>query len=103
MSSFIPSTLKTSTAPASTDQPPPPPSSFLPPAAYTDCQTCRITGTLTFLGVGGYAMTVGRATQKTQVGKGVASLVGMGFLLLAAGRWTAYTPPPVEPQQVRAV
>ncbi|BGP14344.1 hypothetical protein JCM10213_004471 [Rhodosporidiobolus nylandii] len=76
---------------------PPSSSSVLPTQVYTDCQTCRITGTVTFAAVGVYAMTVSRATAKTQVGKGVASLFGLGFLVLAAGRWTAYTPPSADP------
>ncbi|GAA6000456.1 hypothetical protein JCM10207_008019 [Rhodosporidiobolus poonsookiae] len=99
MSNLIPSSLKT--ALSSTEQPhrsgaPPAPDSsqLLPAAVYTDCQTCRLTGTLTFAAVGTYALTVSRATAKTQVGKGAASLFGLGFLALAAGRWTAYTPPP---------
>ncbi|GAA5887273.1 hypothetical protein JCM6882_002470 [Rhodosporidiobolus microsporus] len=100
MSSFIPSTFKNAPAPPTADQPT---ASLLPAAAYTDCQTCRLTGTATFAAVGAYAMTVGRATQKTQLGKGAASLFGLGFLVLAAGRWTAYTPPPSPPEAVKAV
>jgi hypothetical protein len=80
MSSFIPSSLRTPTA----DSQPSPPSSaspLLPSAVYTDCASCRLTGTLTFAAVGSYALTVGRASQKTQLGKGAASLFGIGPFL----------------------
>ncbi|GAA5924055.1 hypothetical protein JCM10213_004482 [Rhodosporidiobolus nylandii] len=94
MSNQIPSSLRSVLDERDTSTTAPPSSSsVLPPQVYTDCQTCRITGTVTFAAVGVYAMTVSRATAKTQAGKGVASLFGLGFLALAAGRWTAYTPP----------
>ena len=81
MSSFIPSTLRTRPdAPqASTDPSTSSSSSLaLPAQVYTDCQSCRITGTLTFSAVGLYALTVSRATAKTPLGKGAASLMGLG-------------------------
>ncbi|GAA6034874.1 hypothetical protein JCM8097_009344 [Rhodosporidiobolus ruineniae] len=106
MSNLIPSTFRTSNAAPShpPDSAPSASSSsphLLPQQVYTDCQTCRLTGTLTFAAVGTYALTVSRATAKTQVGKGAASLFGLGFLILAAGRWTAYTPPPGQAEPVR--
>ncbi|GAA5939729.1 uncharacterized protein JCM15063_005270 [Sporobolomyces koalae] len=64
------------------------------PGYYTDCYSCRVTGTLTFTAVGLYALTAGRIQAKSQLGKGVASLAGLGFLAVAAARWTSYTPPP---------
>lgn len=92
-------------------------SATLPAALYTDCQSCRITGTLTFSAVGLYALTAARGQANTRTGKGVASLAGLGqsvpqyreavalltrylhtgFLAVAAARWTAYTPPPASP------
>ncbi|BGO98115.1 Transmembrane protein [Rhodotorula toruloides ATCC 204091] len=93
MSNFIPSTF--TRPPAQQADSSGSPTSPLPSSLYTDCQTCRITGTLTLAGVGLYAMTVSRRMAKTQVGKGAASLMGLGFLTAAAVRWTAYTPPPV--------
>ncbi|GAA5998408.1 uncharacterized protein JCM10292_001175 [Rhodotorula paludigena] len=93
MSNLIPSTLRAppaQLAPSSDASLSP----VLPQAVYTDCQTCRVTGTLTFSAVGLYALTVSRATAKTRAGKGAASLMGLGFLAVAAARWTAYTPPP---------
>ncbi|GAA5835114.1 hypothetical protein JCM9279_007203 [Rhodotorula babjevae] len=99
MSSFIPSTLRNRPdapqppAPSSTSSPS---SLSLPDQVYTDCQACRITGTLTFSAVGLYALTVSRATAKTPLGKGAASLMGLGFLAVAAARWNTYSPPPVN-------
>ncbi|BGP46503.1 hypothetical protein JCM10450v2_002348 [Rhodotorula kratochvilovae] len=94
MSNLIPSALRTrpDAPPAASDAPAP----LLPEHLYTDCQSCRITGTLTFSAVGLYALTVSRAAAKTPAGKGAASVMGLGFLAVAAARWTAYTPPPVE-------
>ena len=86
----------------------------IPQALYTDCQTCRITGTATFSAVGVYALTVARSQAKTRIGKATASAAGLGkfsrlasvhertradwlstgFLAIAAARWTAYSPPP---------
>ncbi|GAA6055359.1 hypothetical protein JCM3770_001069 [Rhodotorula araucariae] len=96
MSNLIPSTLR-----PRPDAAPPPSQPLLPEHLYTDCQSCRITGTLTFSAVGLYALTVSRTTAKTPVGKGAASLLGIGFLAIAAARWTAYTPPPVDPSPVQ--
>jgi len=124
MSSFIPSTLRTrpDVPQASTDLSTSSSSSLaLPAQVYTDCQSCRITGTLTFSAVGLYALTVSRATAKTPLGKGAASLMGLGaphspsrssqrserqltpafllrtgFLAVAAARWNTYSPPPVD-------
>ncbi|GAA5877755.1 hypothetical protein JCM16303_000226 [Sporobolomyces ruberrimus] len=80
-----------------------PPSSMQQPQAtpsyYTDCASCRWTGTLTFSAVGLYALTAARMQAKTQVGKGIASLSGLGFLAIAAARWTSYAPPPVQEAQ----
>ncbi|GAA6005762.1 hypothetical protein JCM11491_003999 [Sporobolomyces phaffii] len=67
-----------------------------PPGYYTDCYSCRMTGTITFSAVGLYALTAARAQAKSQFGKGVASLAGLGFLAIAAARWTSYVPPPVQ-------
>ncbi|CEQ41922.1 SPOSA6832_03678 [Sporobolomyces salmonicolor] len=78
MSNLIPSAL----------QPAPPPAT--PQLMYTDCMTCRVTGTLTFSAVGLYALTVSRSHAKTPLGKGAASLLGL------AARWTSYTPPPSQ-------
>ncbi|GAA6018445.1 hypothetical protein JCM8202_001380 [Rhodotorula sphaerocarpa] len=72
----------------------PPPPAQQQSALYTDCQACRITGTLTFSAVGLYALTAARAQAKTPVGRGVASLAGCGFLAVAAARWTTYEPAP---------
>ncbi|GAA5946872.1 hypothetical protein JCM3765_002053 [Sporobolomyces pararoseus] len=66
------------------------------PSYYTDCYSCRLTGTVTFSAVGLYALTAARMQAKTQVGKGVASLAGLGFLAIAAARWTSYEPPSAE-------
>ncbi|GAA5921535.1 hypothetical protein JCM3775_003094 [Rhodotorula graminis] len=97
MSSFIPSTLRTRPdAPQDAPTSSSPPRLSLPDQVYTDCQSCRITGTLTFSAVGLYALTVSRATAKTPVGKGAASLMGLGFLAVAAARWNTYSPPPVD-------
>ncbi|GAA5976549.1 hypothetical protein JCM11641_001336 [Rhodosporidiobolus odoratus] len=93
MSNLIPSTLKGPTANPAVSQATAVSPSPLPPSLYIDCQTCRSTGTVAFAAVGAYAMTVGRASAKSQIGKGAASLFGLGFLALAAGRWTAYAPP----------
>ncbi|GAA5843454.1 hypothetical protein JCM5353_003580 [Sporobolomyces roseus] len=68
------------------------------PAYYTDCQSCRIIGTGTFSLVGLYALTIARMQAKSQFGKGIASLSGLGFLAIAAARWTSYTPPPTLEQ-----
>ena len=86
----------------------------IPQALYTECQTCRITGTATFSAVGVYALTVARSQAKTRVGQSVASAAGLGkssaqyawstradwlftgFLAVAAARWSAYSPPPAE-------
>lgn len=68
----------------------------IPQALYTDCQTCRITGTATFSAVGVYALTVARSQAKTRFGKATASAAGLGFLAIAAARWTAYSPPLAE-------
>ncbi|GAA5945871.1 hypothetical protein JCM1841_004231 [Sporobolomyces salmonicolor] len=84
MSNLIPSAL----------QPAPPPAT--PQLMYTDCMTCRVTGTLTFSAVGLYALTVSRSHAKTPLGKGAASLLGLGFFAVAAARWTSYTPPPSQ-------
>ncbi|GAA5821499.1 hypothetical protein JCM10212_001491 [Sporobolomyces blumeae] len=81
MSSFVPSTLRA-----------PHPSAT--PAYYTDCQACRVTGTATFSLVGLYALLVSRRQATSQLGKASASLFGLGFLAVAAARWTSYTPPP---------
>lgn len=56
----------------------PPPPAHQQSGLYTDCQACRITGTLTFSAVGLYALTAARAQAKTPVGRGVASLAGCG-------------------------
>ncbi|BGP14355.1 hypothetical protein JCM10213v2_002302 [Rhodosporidiobolus nylandii] len=94
MSNQIPSSLRSVLDERDTSTTAPPSSSsVLPPQVYTDCQTCRITGTVTFAAVGVYAMTVSRATAKTQAGKGVASLFGLGFLALAAGRTSSLAAP----------
>jgi len=53
------------------------------PAYYTDCQSCRIIGTGTFSLVGLYALTAGRMQAKSQFGKGIASLAGLGELTLS--------------------
>ncbi|GAA5993884.1 hypothetical protein JCM5350_001582 [Sporobolomyces pararoseus] len=66
------------------------------PSYYTDCYSCRLTGTITFSAVGLYALTAARIQAKTQIGKGVASLAGLGFLAIAAARWTSYEPPTAE-------
>lgn len=50
----------------------------IPQALYTDCQTCRITGTATFSAVGVYALTVARSQAKTRFGKATASAAGLG-------------------------
>ena len=50
------------------------------PSYYTDCYSCRLTGTITFSAVGLYALTAARIQAKTQIGKGVASLAGLGKL-----------------------
>ncbi|GAA5909442.1 hypothetical protein JCM5296_000572 [Sporobolomyces johnsonii] len=84
MSNLIPSALQ------------PAPHSPTPHLMYTDCMTCRVTGTLTFSAVGLYAITVSRAHANTPWGKGAASICGLGFLAVAAARWTSYTPPPPQ-------
>ncbi|GAA5905561.1 uncharacterized protein JCM6883_005369 [Sporobolomyces salmoneus] len=73
------------------------------PSYYTDCYSCRLTGTLTFSAVGLYAHSVARMQAKTQVGKGIASLSGLGFLAIAAARWTSYSEPPptIETEESR--
>lgn len=48
------------------------------PSYYTDCYSCRLTGTITFSAVGLYALSVARMQAKTQFGKGIASLSGLG-------------------------
>lgn len=86
MSNLIPSTLRTrsdssptpSSSSSSSDTSDTSPALSLPEHLYTDCQSCRVTGTLTFSAVGLYALTVSRVTAKTPVGKGAASLMGLG-------------------------
>ncbi|TNY22365.1 transmembrane protein [Rhodotorula diobovata] len=109
MSNLIPSTLRTrsdssptpSSSSSSSDTSDTSPALSLPEHLYTDCQSCRVTGTLTFSAVGLYALTVSRVTAKTPVGKGAASLMGLGFLAVAAARWTAYSPPPPSPSDAQ--
>ncbi|GAA5971971.1 hypothetical protein JCM8115_000567 [Rhodotorula mucilaginosa] len=104
MSNLIPSSFRNSSQPepsssASPSVSSPRPASAataIPQALYTDCQTCRITGTATFSAVGVYALTVARSQAKTRIGKATASAAGLGFLAIAAARWTAYSPPPSE-------
>ncbi|GAA5862559.1 hypothetical protein JCM3774_001058 [Rhodotorula dairenensis] len=111
MSNLIPSTFRTashsdaaaasSASPARASSPRPGATTpALPQALYTDCQACRITGTVTFSAVGVYALTVARSQAKTTVGKTFAGAAGLGFLAIAAARWTAYTPPPRPPGAV---
>ncbi|GAA5842810.1 hypothetical protein JCM3766R1_007169 [Sporobolomyces carnicolor] len=71
------------------------------PSYYTDCYSCRLTGTITFSAVGLYALSVARMQAKTQFGKGIASLSGLGFLAIAAARWTSYSPPIEVPSTVK--
>ena len=54
------------------------------PAKPADCLACRITGTLTFAAVGTYALTVARQSAKTTIGRGSASVVGLGQSFPAA-------------------
>ncbi|GAA5976476.1 hypothetical protein JCM10908_005514 [Rhodotorula pacifica] len=110
MSSFVPSTWrnassKESTAassgsPSSSSPEPTKEATALPAGLYTDCQACRVTGTLTFSAVGLYALTVARSQAKTNVGKSVASAAGLGFLAVAAARWSTYAPPPLGEERI---
>lgn len=135
MSNLVPSTFRTASQPDSAaassaspfSSPRPGTTPALPPSLYTDCQACRVTGTVTFSAVGVYALTVARSQAKTRVGKAVAGAAGLGapshelvllqssrlvrtdspscvgFLAIAAARWAAYTPPPPSGGESRLV
>ncbi|ORY79339.1 hypothetical protein BCR35DRAFT_304756 [Leucosporidium creatinivorum] len=89
MSAFIPSALASPTPQGSSGSSPS--TSLL----QTDCKACRISGTLTFSAVGIYALVQARRQAKTGLGRGAASIAGLGFLALAAARWHQ-APPPSE-------
>ncbi|KAH6914213.1 hypothetical protein BKA70DRAFT_1558206 [Coprinopsis sp. MPI-PUGE-AT-0042] len=54
-----------------------------------DCLTCRVVGTGTFLGVGGYALWQSRSVAPgTPMQKRFLALMGIGFLAGGVLRWT---------------
>ncbi|KAM0754749.1 transmembrane protein [Meredithblackwellia eburnea MCA 4105] len=92
MSNFIPSTFSRKDPSPSTAPPASiaeVPSHLAQPQStpYQDCESCRITGTATFTFVGIYSLAQIRSA-KTPVGRGAALAAGLGFLTIAAARWT---------------